>query len=115
MLSLDEITEKVMSEGLLTESEEHALAEAVQRNGVDSPQMKKLYKVYGCIVEAVAQQYGHNDIPYETLLVAARKGFENAINRYNSTIQTPLAHFIVWDIRRYLHALLAEKVTLKKE
>ena len=44
-MSLDEITEKVMSESLLTESEEHALAEAVQRNGVDSPQMKKLYEV----------------------------------------------------------------------
>ena len=79
------------------------------------PQMKKLYEVYGCIVEAVAQQYGHHGIPYDTLLVAARKGFENAINRYHSTIQMPLAHFIVWDIRRYIQALLSEKITAKKQ
>jgi DNA-directed RNA polymerase sigma subunit (sigma70/sigma32) len=112
MKTLDEITEKVLSENLLTESEQQALADAVQLNGPDCPEMKKLYEVYGCIVEAVAQEYIHNDISYDELLAAARKGFENAVNRYHSPV--PLAHFVVWDIRRFIHEAMASKVVAKK-
>lgn len=112
MISLDDITEKVLSEHLLSDAEEHALAEAVQQKGSDCPEMEKLYEVYGCIVEAVAQQYIKNDIPYEDLLFSAKQGFEGAIKRYHST--TPLAHFIVWDIRRSIHAAMAAKVVANK-
>lgn len=111
MKALDDITEKILSENLLTESEQQALANAVQMNGPDCPEMKKLYEVYGSIVEAVAQEYIHNDIAYDELLAAARKGFEYAINRYHSPV--PLAHFAVWDIRRFIHEAMASKVAAK--
>ena len=74
--------------------------------------MKKLYEVYGCMVEAVAQEYIYNDIAYDELLAAARKGFEYAINRYHSPV--PLAHFVVWDIRCFIHETMASKVVAKQ-
>lgn len=97
---LDEYLKEITKAPLLDRVEERKLLRAVQQNGTECDEMRKLIDSNGRYIVSVASQYQNQGLSLMELIDEARKGLVKAAVKYDIKSDFSFISYAVWWMRQ---------------